>query len=446
MAVFSCFRIETSGIINTTCLNYSIYLIMIEWNICCITIQQMNTALKDDAGVCYHAKKFRDKFLLHHQRGHLMKIKSSEIQLASSRSYQEQTTVKAEYKMEWETIFNNKLQERLNPDRFYSETFLQNSIQTYKERLISMAENAFSGQVSDTTGIFDANVNDRNTPANPLLESIIEKMISMEILIQEFTDFKYDFQYINRESIKPASGNLTFEAKYKIYEDRVVTHQENENTRFISNGVIETEDGESVNFVMNLDMKREYMSQEKYSYVEEGAMTLIDPLVINFDGSIPELADFRFSFDLNFDGQNEEFASFKDGTGFLALDLNADGKVNDGRELFGPSTGSGFGELAQYDADHNNWIDENDTIFDQLSIWTPDENGNGQISSIRDKGIGAIYLDQADTRFDLRDTTNMLAAQIRKTSVVLNENGTVGTIQELDMNSGVDNSTYEKIS
>jgi hypothetical protein len=45
-----------------------------------------------------------------------------------------------------------------------------------------------------------------------------------------------------------------------------------------------------------------------------------------------------------------------------------DGRVNDGRELFGPITGDGFAELAAYDDDGNNWIDENDGIYDNLSI------------------------------------------------------------------------------
>jgi hypothetical protein len=45
-----------------------------------------------------------------------------------------------------------------------------------------------------------------------------------------------------------------------------------------------------------------------------------------------------------------------------------DGRVNDGRELFGPRTGDGFAELAAYDDDGNNWIDENDGIHDNLSI------------------------------------------------------------------------------
>lgn len=60
----------------------------------------------------------------------------------------------------------------------------------------------------------------------------------------------------------------------------------------------------------------------------------------------------------------------------MALDVNYDGIINDGRELFGPRTGNGFLELAEFDIDGNNWIDENDPIFEKLRIWTLDEKGN----------------------------------------------------------------------
>ena len=41
-----------------------------------------------------------------------------------------------------------------------------------------------------------------------------------------------------------------------------------------------------------------------------------------------------------------------------ALDINEDGKINDGKELFGTASGNGFGDLAAYDQDNNGWIDE----------------------------------------------------------------------------------------
>jgi hypothetical protein len=42
------------------------------------------------------------------------------------------------------------------------------------------------------------------------------------------------------------------------------------------------------------------------------------------------------------------------------------GRIDSGSELFGPATGSGFGELAALDGDGNGWIDENDDAFARL--------------------------------------------------------------------------------
>ncbi len=45
--------------------------------------------------------------------------------------------------------------------------------------------------------------------------------------------------------------------------------------------------------------------------------------------------------------------------------------------FFGPRTGNGFAELSVYDEDGNNLIDENGPVYDQLSVWTINQQGNG---------------------------------------------------------------------
>lgn len=101
--------------------------------------------------------------------------------------------------------------------------------------------------------------------------------------------------------------------------------------------------------------------------------------------------------------------------------------------MFGPESGNGFGELANYDSDGNQWIDENDPIYNQLRIWTKDENGNDQLFALGQKGVGAIYLGNVSTAFDLKDSSNNLQGTIQKTGIFLNENGMVGTVQHIDL-------------
>ena len=65
-------------------------------------------------------------------------------------------------------------------------------------------------------------------------------------------------------------------------------------------------------------------------------------MVINFQGTGAELSDLRFTFDMDTDGMSEDNAFVGPGSGFLILDKNGDGVINDGRELFGPQSGDGF--------------------------------------------------------------------------------------------------------
>ncbi|MPN05160.1 hypothetical protein SDC9_152410 [bioreactor metagenome] len=49
------------------------------------------------------------------------------------------------------------------------------------------------------------------------------------------------------------------------------------------------------------------------------------------------------------------------------------------------------------------------------------------------KGVGAIFLGSAATNFSLKDAGNQLNGEISKTGIYLNEDGTAGTIQHVDL-------------
>ena len=215
---------------------------------------------------------------------------------------------------------------------------------------------------------------------------------------------------------------------------------EQEDTSFSTVGTVRTKDGREINFNVNINMSRrceEYYREE----LNVAQFSLCDPLVINLDTDVAEVSDQTFYFDLDADGTEEEISMLK-GSGYLALDKNGDGIINDGSELFGTQNGDGFADLAQYDEDGNGWIDENDSIWSKLKIWCKDENGNDVLYKLSDKGVGAICLQNVSTDFTLQGdrtgqdgTTNANAtnAVIRKTGIFLYENGNVGTVQLVDM-------------
>ena len=156
-------------------------------------------------------------------------------------------------------------------------------------------------------------------------------------------------------------------------------------------------------------------------------------VVINLGANRATVSDQKFTFDLDADGDMEDISFAGEGSGFVALDKNGDGKINDGNELFGTKSGDGFKDLAVFDQDGNGWIDEADDVFKHLKIWSKDENGNDKLISLKEAGVGAMYLGSSDTQFHLKDESNKTNAIIQKTGIYLKESGEVGTLQHVDL-------------
>lgn len=204
-----------------------------------------------------------------------------------------------------------------------------------------------------------------------------------------------------------------------------------EELKFSTSGSVSTKDGRQIDFKLAFSINKSVSTHESLSFKAGDA--LIDPLVLNFDGNTVTMGNIKHRFDLDLDGKDDEFSFVGSGSGFLALDKNGDGKINDGSELFGPTLGNGFSELMAYDKDSNMWIDENDAIFEKLLIWTKDENGNEELYSLKEKNVGALYLNAVSTTFDLNDNQNNQVAKMRESSLYLSENGRTGTLQEVDL-------------
>ena len=217
-------------------------------------------------------------------------------------------------------------------------------------------------------------------------------------------------------------------AGFGIEYDRVERVEEREHTEFSAAGKVTTADGREISFNVEMTLDRHFVSESRFS-LRAGDAVMQDPLVLNFTGSSAQLNERRISFDLNADGQTEEIPELAAGNGYLALDLNRNGEIDDGSELFGPRTGNGFAELARHDEDGNGFIDENDSVFDRLSIWRPGSTP----TSLAAAGVGALYLGAVDTPFALRDAANEDLGALRASSVYLNEDGSTGLLQQIDL-------------
>ncbi|MFM7272314.1 MAG: hypothetical protein ACKO4A_00475 [Gammaproteobacteria bacterium] len=209
-----------------------------------------------------------------------------------------------------------------------------------------------------------------------------------------------------------------------------VSLREEERTRFRAAGEVQTADGRRIAFALDLRMERSLSLEASAS---RAPVQQKDPLVINLRGGAAALGERAYRFDLDADGEAERIAFVTGGSAFLAIDRDGNGRIGDGRELFGALTGDGFAELARYDSDGNGFIDEGDPVFSRLLAWSRAADGSERLEPVASLGVGAIYLGAVDTRFALEGAGAAPLGTIRQTGVFLREDGSTGTLQQVDL-------------
>lgn len=190
-------------------------------------------------------------------------------------------------------------------------------------------------------------------------------------------------------------------------------------------GFIYTAD-KKIEINIDISMSSSFVSKHQISRTQ-----FYDPLVLSFDGELPNLDSQSFSFDIDADGSEDQVSMLKGKNGFLALDKNANGKIDNGLEFFGMLNGDGFADLRRYDSDNNGWIDENDPILDSLRVWIKNRDED-RLVALGEVGIGAIYLGSTDGSFNLKSNANETLGRIRASGLYLNEDGTSGIMSQID--------------
>lgn len=207
-------------------------------------------------------------------------------------------------------------------------------------------------------------------------------------------------------------------------------------------------DGKMYDISLNVSLSRSFVEQNSMT-VDLVQKKMHDPLIISLNTEMPNLSSKTFAFDIDSDGKSDQISQLKQGNGFLALDKNENGIINNGSELFGTKSGDGFADLKAYDGDGNGWIDKNDAIFDKLRVWQKGE-GQDKLVALGEVGIGAIFLGSADTPFSIKSQNNESLGEIRKSGIVLFEDGHAGAISQVDLalsskNPAVNEKTKENL-
>ena len=256
-----------------------------------------------------------------------------------------------------------------------------------------------------------------------------QQQSSSSYLAQQLTEQTTQLSVIvSAVNTRPGSAGLGVQVEVQS----VLQVEREESLAFEALGQVQTEDGRQIDFMLALDFSRYTRAEQTNLF--QGQLNLIDPLMINLNGGAVELSDQSFSFDLNADGQNESIARTAAGSGYLVFDKNNNGIIDDGSEMFGPQSGNGFADLAQYDDDGNGWIDENDAIFSQLSLMEFDDEGP-TLRSAAEAGLGAFFLGSAASDYELKNDTGQVRGVIARSGVALNENGEALLLQEVHLNT-----------
>lgn len=244
------------------------------------------------------------------------------------------------------------------------------------------------------------------------------KLYMLAKLLEAQTGKKIDFTNLDSGLSQNIDAPI-FDYYHKSYEKNSMT--------FSSTGTVTLEDGSEISYSLNIAWAKEFEVENSFS-IQNGKI-FTDPLVVSFGADEPLVGD-TFAFNLSNSVKNLNFTSQTGG--YLVYDKNSDGVVNDGTELFGPTTGSGFLELAKYDQDKNGWIDEGDEIFKQLKIWVV-TNEEGTLFSLKEAGIGAISLKSSQINYIAKDSIDNSFAHYKNASVALKEDGTAIGVFEVDV-------------
>jgi len=270
-------------------------------------------------------------------------------------------------------------------------------------------------------------------PMLMLLRGMLERMFGIHFKLFDSAEMQVDAAQAERTQevalAATGGGQNGWGIEYEYHERRT----EIETTRFAAQGIVKTADGMEISFELSLEMTRSYSESIDISIRAGDAARKKDPLIVNFGGSAAQLSDQRFEIDLDGDGSKETARFAARGSGFLVFDRNANGKIDNRSEMFGPTTGDGFAELAAFDGDHNGWIDENDAIYAQLRVWTKKDDGSDVLRTLKESDVGAISLARLATPFAIKDSNNALLGQVRSSGVYLSDDGKAGTVQQVDL-------------
>ncbi|MDD3597207.1 calcium-binding protein, partial [Sulfuricurvum sp.] len=170
-----------------------------------------------------------------------------------------------------------------------------------------------------------------------------------------------------------------------------------------------------------------------------------DPLVLDLDGDGIETlgvnATTHVVFDYDGDGVKTGTGWIKGDDGFVVLDRNGNGTIDNGGELFGDQTlvngvkaTDGFAALSAEDTNHNGKFDAGDTNFTNVRIWQ-DTNSDGisqagELHTLNELGITSINLTSTTSNTVSNGNVQIAAGTYTKTNGDTGASGTLNLTED----------------
>lgn len=139
--------------------------------------------------------------------------------------------------------------------------------------------------------------------------------------------------------------------------------------------------------------------------------TYSSPIVLDMNGDGVQTVDAAHGaqFDMAGDGNKQSVGWVDQHDALLVRDVNHDGQINNGTELFGSNTvlkngekaGDGWAALAEMDTNGDGKVDAKDAAFGEIKVWI-DGNGDGvtdagELKALSEAGIDSIDVAHADS-------------------------------------------------
>ncbi|MBU0481773.1 MAG: hypothetical protein KKG47_11810, partial [Proteobacteria bacterium] len=180
-----------------------------------------------------------------------------------------------------------------------------------------------------------------------------------------------------------------------------------------------------------------------------------DPLTLDLDGdgleTVSALNGSGVLFDGNSDGIRTTSGWIKGDDGLLVRDINNNGAIDSGAELFGDSTAltnggtakNGFAALTDLDSNLDGKVDAQDTAFNELKVWR-DLNQDGQSQAEELFTLDAVGVESLDTGYVNISgaSTNLEGGYYREIGTFTRTDGTTGSMADINLMEDTFRSEY----